>query len=393
MPASTPAAGESAAEATAWQTSTPVPTQPRPRSGDRIPWAEEEVTFPFGPNELSGILTLPAGGGPNPAIVLISGSVDPSTGARPGASSGYFREHARALAQEGWAVLRYDPPGVGQSTGEAGFESLDMRAEEAAAALRYLQTHPDIQADQVGLWGGSQGGWVIAMAAARYPQDVAFLISVSGSGVSVAEQQVYSIRAQSGAAGMAEDDLSKAVLMGRLLIDWQLETPIYQDVNEAEALTLGEGPWSEFMALVYEPGDISPAEELKQGIEILESIQDEPWAEFLYLRELYLPQMGSIPPEQVETVKALVGPTLLEDPKGYWTRVKCPVLAVFGKEDLLQPSEVSAELYEEYLTTAGNQNYQIVVIPGEGHSIGLWTPAYEQGLLEWLAATRDSWYR
>jgi hypothetical protein len=81
----------------------------------------KQVNFNVGPNELSGILTLPAGGGPNPAIVLISGSIDPSTGARPGAASGYFREHARMLAQDGWAVLCYDPPGVGQSTGEVGF--------------------------------------------------------------------------------------------------------------------------------------------------------------------------------------------------------------------------------------------------------------------------------
>jgi pimeloyl-ACP methyl ester carboxylesterase len=352
----------------------------------------EKVTFAAGPNELSGILTLPAGEGPHPAIVLISGSVNLSTGTRSGASSGYFREHARALAEHGWAVLRYDPPGVGQSTGEAGFESLDMRAEEAAAALRHLQTHPDIQSDQVGLWGISQGGWVIAMAAARYPKDVAFVISVSGSGISVAEQQVYSIRAQSEAAGMAEDDVSKAVLMGRLLIDWQLETPIYQDANEADAQALGEGAWSKFMALVYEPADISPAEGLAQGIEVLESIQDEPWAEFIYLKELYLPGLRSIPPEQAEAVKAQVGPTLLEDPRGYWTRVHCPVLAFFGEEDLLQPSKVSAALYEEYLTAAGNQDYHVVVIPGEGHSIGLWTPAYKQALLEWLATTRDSWY-
>lgn len=45
-------------------------------------------------------------------------------------------------------------------------------------------------------------------------------------------------------ASKAVDDVNKAVLMGRLLIDWQLETPIYQDANEAEAQTLGEGPMS-----------------------------------------------------------------------------------------------------------------------------------------------------
>lgn len=94
-------------------------------------------------------------------------------------------------------MLRYDPAGVGQSTGEIGFESLDRRTEKAIAALHFLQSRPDIRPDRVGLWADSQGVWVIVMAAAAFPEDVAFLISVSGSGVSVAEQQVYNIQAQS----------------------------------------------------------------------------------------------------------------------------------------------------------------------------------------------------
>ena len=124
------------------------------------------------------------------------------------------------MVGNGFAVLRYDPPGVGQSTGESGFQSLDNRTEEAMAALQYLQSRSDIRRDRVGLWGVSQGSWVIAMAAAAFPQDVAFIISVSGSGVGVAEQQVHSIEAQSEAAQMSEQDTTKAVLFGRLLIDW-----------------------------------------------------------------------------------------------------------------------------------------------------------------------------
>jgi pimeloyl-ACP methyl ester carboxylesterase len=131
------------------------------------PWIEEGVNFRFGANLLYGILTLPTGGGPYPAIVLVSGSAETWTRVRSGASSQYFIDHARKMALRGFAVLRYDPPGVGRSTGESGFESLDLRAEEAAAALQYLRSRPDIRPDRVGLWGGSQGGWVIAMAAAR----------------------------------------------------------------------------------------------------------------------------------------------------------------------------------------------------------------------------------
>jgi dienelactone hydrolase len=192
---------------------------PSPAPAGAGPWVEEDVTFAFAGQQLYGVLALPAGGAPYPAIVLVSGSVDTATGLRSGASSRYFIDHARQLVVRGFAVLRYDPPGVGRSTGEPGFESLDLRTEEAAAAVDYLRSRPDVRPDRVGLMGNSQGAWVIAMAAARYPQEVAFVISVSGAGVSVAEQQVHSIQAQSQAAGMSGADVTRAVLFGRLLVD------------------------------------------------------------------------------------------------------------------------------------------------------------------------------
>ncbi len=364
-------------------TESPSSTPPPTPTDSRL-WVEEEITFNFGTNDLYGILTVPSSEGPHPAIVLISGSVDPSTGARAGASANVHVNHAHKMVLDGFAVLRYDPPGVGQSTGERGFESLDVRTEEAIAALRYMQSRPDIQQDRIGLWGGSQGAWVIAMAAAGYPQDVAFIISVSGSGVSVAEQQIYSIEAQSEDAGFSEKEIAKAVLIGRLMIDWQLTDPIYQEVNEAEAQALGEGPWTSFMGLVYESGDITPAEELQQVIEILKSIQEEPWVKFLFLKELYIPQLESIPPDQILSLKAVAGESLLIDPKDYLPQIQCPVLVIFGEKDLLQPTERSAALYEQYLTEGGNENFTIVVIPGVGHSLGGLVSTYWEAISDWL---------
>jgi pimeloyl-ACP methyl ester carboxylesterase len=90
------------------------------------------------------------------------------------------------MARKGFAALRYDPPGVGRSTGELGFEPLTPRAEEAITAVHFLQSRAEIRPDRVGLWCISQGSWVIGMAAAEYPDDVAFIIPVSGSGVSAA---------------------------------------------------------------------------------------------------------------------------------------------------------------------------------------------------------------
>jgi pimeloyl-ACP methyl ester carboxylesterase len=183
---------------------------------------------------------------------------------------------------------------------------------------------------------------------------------------------------------MSEEGIAKAALFGGLLIDWQLTDPIYRHVNQAQAQALGDGPWTSFANLVYEPGDISPARGLEQGIEILKSVQDEPWAEFLYLKDLYIPQLERIPPEQVEAVRAMAIESLLNDPKDYLTKVRCPVLAVFGESDLLQPTEQSAALYEQYLKEAGNEDVSIVVIPGVGHEIYLSNPGYGETLSTWL---------
>ena len=72
------------------------------------------------------------------------------------------------------------------------------------------------------------------------------------------------------------------------------------------------------------------------------------------------------------------------------TRVRCPVLVVFGEANLLQPTEVSAALYELYLGEAGNEDFEILVIPGVGHSIYLSTPMYGEALSDWLDELGDS---
>jgi hypothetical protein len=283
-----------------------------------------------------------------------------------------------------FAVLRYDPPGVGKSTGDSSFETLDDRVKESMAALNYLQTRPDIRPDRIGLWGVSQGGWVIEMAAADNPQDVAFIISVSGSGVSVAEQQAWGVETQSRAAGLSESDIAKAVLFSRLLIDWQLSKPIYQQANETSAAKLGDGPWQDFMKLVYEPGKMTQSKSLQTGINILETIQDEPWTNALYLKTLYLPQLRSISRDQAAYMKGYYDKSLLTDPKDFLPRVTSPVLAFFGEADQLVPAQRSAELYKMYLSQAGNKNFKIVVFPNADHGLNGAIVDYWKTLIDWL---------
>lgn len=171
--------------------------------------ANEEVKFTVNAKELGGILTHPDSEAPYPAIILLPGSD------RAGMKDSYYTEHAENLIFSGFAVLRYDGSGwAGGSSENSGFETLEYRTEEAIAAVKYLQSRPDIKSNAIGLWGISQGGWICQMTAASY-EDVAFIIPVSAPGVSPAEQEVYRVEAESRAAGFDDEEITKAVLMRR----------------------------------------------------------------------------------------------------------------------------------------------------------------------------------
>ena len=163
----------------------------------------EAVTFTVNKVELEGILTKPIADGPYPALILLHGSD------RSGKEDPYYASHAENLVKSGFAILRYDGPGWGgPSAQNPGFETLEYRTEEALDVVNYLQLRPDIQANQVGLWGISQGGWLAPRAANRSGM-VSFVIMLAGPAVSIWQQELerveYSMR--TGFYGENEPDV------------------------------------------------------------------------------------------------------------------------------------------------------------------------------------------
>jgi pimeloyl-ACP methyl ester carboxylesterase len=86
------------------------------------------------------------------------------------------------LTRQGLAVLRYDKRGIGKSKGDGvAATSVDF-ASDAAAAVAYLRSRPDIDARRLGLIGHSEGGLVAPMVAAKDP-NLAFIVLMAGPGV------------------------------------------------------------------------------------------------------------------------------------------------------------------------------------------------------------------
>lgn len=343
--------------------------------------ADEEVKFTVKAKELDGILTHPVAETPYPAIILLHGSD------RSGVKERYYTEHAENLVRSGFAVLRYDGPGWGGGPSEEpGFETLEYRTEEAIAAIQYLQSRPDIKSNAVGLWGISQGGWICQMAAAAY-EGVAFIIPVSGPGVTPAEQEVYRVEAESRAAGFDDDEIARAVLLRRLMVDIVLIEPIYQEVNLSEARRLGHGPWNEMLALAYSSNPVDPAIEFGKVIEILKTIESELWAKPLHLDEV-LPMLNSLPPQAWEIAKTQMRAVMNVNPADFLTKVHCPVLAIFGECDTSIPVEKSVTLYKQYLGEGGNQAFTIGIFPRASHTIRVgeaFASGYFELMLNWLS--------
>jgi len=186
----------------------PRPQHPEPP----YPYVEEDVTFQSDAAglALAGTLTRPEGEGPHPAVVLLSGS-GPQNRNSEVANHKLFHVLADHLTRQGLAVLRYDERGVGESEGVFDGATSEDFADDAAAAVRFLKTHSQIDTNAVGLVGMSEGGFVAPMVHTdREPVD--FLVLMAGPSVpghEILVKQMAKIAAAQGAPPAAVDSVRR----------------------------------------------------------------------------------------------------------------------------------------------------------------------------------------
>ena len=112
-------------------------------------------------------LTLPAGTGPHPAVVLVHGL---------GATHDMMlRQYEQHFAAAGIATLAFDYRHTGESDGQPRQRiSMAGQRQDVQAALDLVREHPEVDAARLGLWGTSLGGMhVVRVAAERADVSVA----------------------------------------------------------------------------------------------------------------------------------------------------------------------------------------------------------------------------
>ena len=292
--------------------------------------------------KLAGTLVLPAAPGPYPAVVLFHGS-------------GYEERNlwmARWFAQHGIAAIAYDKRGTGESAGNFSAVPFMKLADDGLAAVDFLRARADIDKHRIGVWGLSQGGWLGPLAASR-SANVAFVISVSGPGVSPGEQMVFYYANDLRSQGLSESDVRAASSLRREV--WAaLQTGNGMEQARADLDRSRKAAWYNDFA--------SQQEDLFKHLQTpadWQRVRSHTW---------FKEEIGYDP---VPTLQKLT----------------VPALFVFGSDDKLVPVPESVNAIKTVLN-ASKKDFALFVIPGADHTLHIGdnvSPEYLQHIQEFLA--------
>lgn len=296
------------------------------------PYYSEDVTFVNSKAgiTLAGTLTLPSKEGNFPVVVLITGSGPQNRdeellGHKP------FLVLSDYLTKNGIAVLRYDDRGIAESKGDFKTATTADFADDAAAAVAYLQTRKEINPKKIGLMGHSEGG-VIAPMVASSNKAVSFIVLLAGTGIPGDALLLLQKALIERAEGTPETDIQKGQTANKGAFEIvknaktteQLKTNLtlyYQQMEDKKPTTDDEKATND------------------QEIQSIVNQLSSPWMQYFIK---YNPA------------------TALE-------KVKCPVLAINGAKDLQVPPTENLAAIKTALAKSNNKNVTTKVFPNLNH--------------------------
>jgi dienelactone hydrolase len=172
--------------------------------GRQIAFDVHETRFESDGVKLVGRLVLPEGSGKVPVVVLVHGAEHES------ALDSYALQ--RLFPAQGIGAFVYDKRGTGASGGTYT-QDFDALATDAIAAMREATRLAGTRLGRIGYQGGSQGGWVVPLAANRTHAD--FAIVSFGLAVTVLEEDQESVALDMYFHHHSARDTAKALQLAR----------------------------------------------------------------------------------------------------------------------------------------------------------------------------------
>ena len=133
---------------------------------------EQRVSIPVDGQSVVGTLEIPDDAvAPAPVVLMLHGF----TGTRDelpvkDTDDGVYTRTARELSKNGYASLRIDFRGSGESDGDWEDTTFSGQIKDAVAAIDWLRDNPEINGSKISVLGWSQGGLVATHAVAARPE-------------------------------------------------------------------------------------------------------------------------------------------------------------------------------------------------------------------------------
>lgn len=134
---------------------------------------EDRISIPTTDGILSTIVTSPIQGEVKGMIVFVHGD-----GAQEATQNGGYKPLMERFARQGYVSVSWDKLGVGHSSGNWLFQTMDDRAKEVTEVIEWLKVKYPEYTKEIGLWGASQAGWVIPKVMSEN-SDIQFSILVA----------------------------------------------------------------------------------------------------------------------------------------------------------------------------------------------------------------------
>jgi pimeloyl-ACP methyl ester carboxylesterase len=238
-----------------------------------------------------------------PAVVFVTGSGaqnrdEEILGHKP------FLVIADYLARRGIASLRCDDRGYGKSTGDATTATTLDFADDAEAAFEFLRSRGEINKDEVGIIGHSEGGLIAPIVASRNAS-VAFIVLLAAPGMRGEELILAQGALIARAAGASEAEIAEGQEVNR-----RLYAAVKGAADAASAKAAAEKAYLAWIDSSAGMGEAEKGQARKMAGD-LASQAASPWFRaFLTL-----------------------------DPAPYLAKVGVPVLALNGSKDLQVPAD------------------------------------------------------
>jgi uncharacterized protein len=215
----------------------PPPPWNAPAYAKQNLFSEQPLTLTNGKFELPGTLTVPAGDGPFPAVVLVHGSGPEDQDETIGANKP-FKDLAWGLASRGIVVFRYTKRtqkyGAQSSDDPVRLTVDDETISDARAAVALVAAQPKVNPKQVSLLGHSLGAYLAPRIATGDAQ-VAGIVMLAANArplEKIVLEQIHNLAAMSGTRTEAEQKKIDAAEDGAK----QIESPALKPGDKIDFL-------------------------------------------------------------------------------------------------------------------------------------------------------------